>query len=41
MAIAAIVLVAITSVSAVVHANKSAHVALLSATGPMPAVNVP
>jgi hypothetical protein len=40
MAIVAITLAAITSVSAVVHANKSTHVAL-KATGPMPAVSVP
>ena len=40
MAIAIVTVVAITSVSAVVHANKSAHVAL-RATGPMPAVSVP
>ena len=40
IAVAIIALVAITSVSAVVHAKKSSHVTL-SATGPMPAVNVP
>jgi hypothetical protein len=40
MAIVAIILAAITSVSAVVHANKSTHVAL-RATGPMPAVSAP
>jgi hypothetical protein len=40
IAVAIIALVAITSVSAVVHAKKSSHVALI-ATGPMPAVNVP
>jgi hypothetical protein len=40
IAVAIIALVAITSVSAVVHAKKSSHVALI-ATGPMPAVNLP
>jgi hypothetical protein len=40
MAVAIIALVAITSVSAVVHAKRSSHVALI-ATGPMPAVNLP
>lgn len=40
MAVAMITLVAITSVSAVVHAKKSVHVAL-RATSPMPAVNLP
>jgi serine acetyltransferase len=40
MAIAIVTMVSITSVSAVVHASKSTHVAL-RATGPMPAVNIP
>jgi hypothetical protein len=40
IAMAIIALVAVTSVSAVVHAKKSSHVTLI-ATGPMPAVNVP
>jgi hypothetical protein len=40
IAVAIIALVAITSVSAVVQAKKSSHVRL-TATGLMPAVNVP
>jgi hypothetical protein len=40
MGVAMVTLVAITSVSAVVHAKKSPHVAV-RATGAMPAVNLP
>jgi hypothetical protein len=38
--IAILAFAAVTSVSAVVQANKSPHIALLP-TGPMPAANVP
>jgi hypothetical protein len=41
MTIATIMFVGISSVSAVVHANKSPHQVALRPIGPMPAVNVP
>jgi hypothetical protein len=41
IAIATITFVAVSSVSAVVHTNKSHHQVALSPIGPMPAVNVP
>jgi hypothetical protein len=40
LTIATIALVALASVSAVVHAGKTSHI-VLRATGPMPPVNVP